>query len=139
MSRAIVETALVGRDRARSVRHLGGAVGVFVLVSGAIALGLLLDVEPAVLSGTPVQLALFALTFGLAPATAYLNDGLLVSVALASAPLLGFTLAGSFLQGGPPLPGLFESVTLAVSAGLSIGVIGFLTGAVANRLRDLAG
>lgn len=129
---ARTDSLLFGRDPRRSTRLLLAAAVLFV---GALLVHLLVRGFVSVsVTGTTVFWTVFGCMFLVATAGAYVNDGLLVAVALAAgvglgfyAPLLAFGL------------GNVESVTLWVLAvgtvsGVLTGVLGFLAGVGGRRL-----
>ncbi|MFB6108679.1 MAG: hypothetical protein ABEJ82_07545 [Haloplanus sp.] len=128
---------LVGRDPRLSMRLTGVAGAAFLLT----ALG---HLPPRLVGGlsTPFGLSvplLVGASVVLAAVGAYLNDGLLVSVALAGGPSLGFYLPLALFDLVYPN----ETVVWALGTGsgfaVVLGTVGFVVGAGARRLAVRAG
>jgi hypothetical protein len=133
-ARDSVERLLFGRDPRLSIRLLS--------VAGALFLVTFLLHTPSLFTRT----APFAFGFmlpllwavSLAPAAvgAYANDGLFVSVALASGPSLGFYLPLALFDLAYPSETLLWGLGSGVGYGVVLGVLGFVAGAGGRRLVD---
>lgn len=126
------EVALFGRDPARAVRlsvvaavlfFVGALVHVWVQVLG-----------PVPPTAEPVVTAVFAAMFLVALAGGYLNDGLLVCVALAAGVGLGFYLPAIVFQWGRAGRMTVEALAVGTASGVGLGAVGFLVGGAARRL-----
>lgn len=133
-TRDAVDTLLFGRNLALSTQLIQVAGGLFVL---ALFAHLPARYVSAVsLTGQGVTAAVFLSMFLVAASAAYLNDGALVSVALAAGIGIGFyapAIAFHFRN-----PGDVTLWVLAVGTISSVGVgaVGFLVGAGGRRLLD---
>jgi hypothetical protein len=129
---------LFGRSRSRSRRYLAGGLGVFLatlglmgLVGGLTRLGLSIPV-----SGFWLLWTVAFVTVGPPAIQAYRNDGLLVSVALGLPVPLAFYLVLTTFDLVYPSETLLWGVGTALSFGVPAGLLGFVLGAGARRLRD---
>jgi hypothetical protein len=129
---------LFGRDRSRSGRYLGAGLGVFVAVLGL--MGLVWAVSrmgfSIPVSGLWLLWTVAFVTVGLPAVQAYRNDGLLVSVVLGLPVPLAFYLVLTGFDLVYPSESLVWGVGTAVSFGVPAGLLGFLLGSGARRLRD---
>jgi hypothetical protein len=130
-----VDDLVVGRDLVRSAKHSTGA-GVLFLIVFVLRVPTVFGPLPPV-AERHTAVVLFA-GFALAAATAYLNDGLLVSVVAAAALTLGFYLPYVFGQLRPNRTALV-AIGLGVGYALLLGALGFLLGAGGRRLRARLG
>lgn len=133
MSSMIV--TLIGRDRSLTVAFLGVAAALAAIFGGIMFL------PEGVLSYSSTQYfqSVVLVTGATAALSAYLNDGLLVSWALAAAGLLPFAV-GIAVTDAPigDAPTLLSAAgTLAVSVGLYtlvVGSLGYVVGIIVRRL-----
>lgn len=127
-----LERLLFGRDPRRSVRLLWVAGGLFLLTA--------LLHAPVLFGGrAPSPFGLMVWSFYLAvfvPAVvgAYLNGGLLVSVALASGPSLGFYLPLTLLDLASPGETVLWGLVAGVATAVALGTLGFIVGTGGYRL-----
>ncbi|WP_135807043.1 hypothetical protein [Halorussus marinus] len=126
---------VVGRDRATTERLLTVAVAVFVAVFVFHTPPSVLGVDLAV---RPNLAVLFGLATVLPVAGAYLNDGALVSVALAAGPALGFYVPLTLFELVSPSESVLWGVASAATFAVPLGLVGFAVGAGARRLVALA-
>lgn len=159
-TRSNADRVLLGDDRSVSARWTKLALGSVVVAGVALALGQALSVTA---SGDPtgaleilhgyvglalLVVALAAVIAGLLAGTihAYLNDGLVVSLALALAPVVG--LAAGYLMGDRVLFTVARDEWAALEGGLYVflvsgifvlllGVVGFVVDAGGRRARGL--
>lgn len=136
--RGDAETLLLGHDERLAVRLSAAAGGIFAAVAAAHLVAI------ATIGGdVPVGELLpvvGAAAFLAAGVGAYRNGGVVVSVALAAGPALGFLLPLSVYGVVPPRTPILQA--LAVGAGLSValGVAGYLAGVSARVVaRQVAG
>lgn len=129
---------LFGRHRSRSRRFLAVGLGVFLatlgligIVGGLTRLGLSIPV-----SGFWLLWTVTFVTVGLPAAQAYRNDGLLVSVLLGLPVPLAFYLVLAAFDLVYPSEDLLWGIGTALSFGVPAGLLGFVLGAGARRLRD---
>jgi hypothetical protein len=131
-ARDSAEKALFGRDLRLSVQLLSVAGALFVL-SFLLHTPSLLFAAPPFPFGFMLP-ALLTAAFLPAAVGAYLNDGLFVSVALASGPTLGFYLPLALFDLAYPSSTLLWGLGSGVGYGVVVGVVGFLVGSGARRL-----
>jgi hypothetical protein len=122
---------LVGRDPTTSKRLLGVAVVVFVAV--------FLAVTPAEVLGFAVPFGfglwtLFVLAATLPILGAFVNDGALVSLALAAGAPFGFYLPLTVFNLGYPSESVLWGVGTATMFTVPLGLLGFAVGAGTRRL-----
>ncbi|MFB6093302.1 MAG: hypothetical protein ABEK02_09865 [Haloquadratum sp.] len=127
-----LEALLLGRDPARAVRLSAVAGTLFVVVFA-------LHLPPRLVGGLSLPFGLllplfFAVAVVAAAVGAYLNDGYLVALALASGPSLGFYLPLGLFELTYPSSTVLEGLTSGVVFTLVAGTIGFVVGAGARRL-----
>jgi hypothetical protein len=129
---------LFGRNRSRSRRYLAVGLGLFLatlglmgLVGGLTRLGLSIPV-----SGFWLLWTVAFVTVGPPAVQAYRNDGLLVSVALGLPVPLAFYLVLTTFDLVYPSEDLLWGIGTALSFGVPAGLLGFVLGAGARRLRD---
>jgi hypothetical protein len=129
---------LFGRTRPRSRRCLAAGLGVFLatlalmgLVGGLTRAGLSIPV-----SGFWLVWTVAFVTVGLPAVQAYRNDGLLISVVLGLPVPLAFYLVLAGFDLVYPSETLLWGIGTALSFGVPAGLLGFLLGAGARRLRD---
>lgn len=128
-----VETAdhvLLGRDQVRSAKH-SGLAGALFLVVFALRLPVVFGPVPPVVER--YESLVLVVAFALAAVTAYLNDGLLVSVVASAALTVGFYLPYVFSQLSPH-PTALVAIGLGVGYALVLGTLGFLVGAGGRRI-----
>ena len=129
-----VEGVLFGQDPRLSVRLLS--------VSGVLFLVTFLLHTPSLFTrNAPLPFGfmlpvLWAVSFAPAAVGAYRNDGLFVSVALASGPSLGFYLPLALFDLAYPSETLLWGLGAGVGYGVALGVLGFAVGAGGRRLVD---
>jgi len=124
---------LVGRDRATTERLLTVAAAVFVAVFVFHTPPDVLGVDLAV---RPNLAVLFVLATVLPVAGAFVNDGALVSVALAAGPALGFYVPLTLFELVSPSESVLWGVGTAATFAVPLGLLGFAAGAGARRLAD---
>lgn len=122
----------LGRDAARSMRLCAAAAALFLVVFA-------LHLPPRLVGGLSVPFGLFlpvlAVLCVLAAAVgAFLNDGLLVSVALAAGPSLGFYLPLALFSLTTPHNSVAESLAVGTGFAVVFGTVGFAVGAGLRRL-----
>jgi hypothetical protein len=127
-----MKSLVLGRDAERSMRLTAVAAGLFLAV-------FLLHLPPRLVGGLSVPFGLFlpalvALCVLVAAAGAFLNDGLLVSVALASGPSLGFYLPLALFSLTTPTNTVAESLAFGTIFAVVCGAVGFAAGAGVRRL-----
>lgn len=130
MDVATADDLLLGRDQVRSAKHSGLAGALFLLVF-ALRVPVVFGPLPPVAERHTSLVLVVALA--LAAATAYLNDGLLVSVVASAALTVGFYLPYVFGQLRPHRTALL-AIGLGVGYALLLGPLGFLVGAGGRRL-----
>ncbi|WP_231182660.1 hypothetical protein [Haladaptatus sp. DYF46] len=121
---------VLGRDTRLSKRLLAVAVGLF-------ALTFLVHTPPWIFPvtftfGFDLRI-LFVLTAIPPLLVAYWNDGILVSLALATAPTLAFFVSIAAFDAVFPTPTLTWGVGTGIAWGLAVGVPAYLAGAIARR------
>lgn len=125
---------LFGRDPHTSTKLVALAGGLFFVAAGVRLLAALLGTAAptfdALWTGVGVAMLLLA-TWG-----AYLNDGLLLSVALAGGLGLGFFLPGVALDLAHAGEVTLLALTSGTLSGIGLGIVGFVVGAVLRRIRD---
>lgn len=133
-SRLTPRRVLFGRDAATSRLAVAVAVVLWaVSFAGFAAAGLRQGVTLPVRFYLPV-LATMLLASGVNAAR---NDGLLTSVALATAPVAGYYASlAVFELSGPVRPSLADAVGLSLLVGVPVGVIGYLVGRGGVGLRS---
>jgi hypothetical protein len=124
---------LVGRDRTTTERLLTVAAAVFVAVFVFHTPPEILGVDLAV---RPNLAVLFGLATLLPVVGAFLNDGALVSVALAAGPALGFYVPLTLFELVSPTESVLWGVGAAATFAVPLGLAGFAAGAGARRLVD---
>ncbi|MFB6123543.1 MAG: hypothetical protein ABEJ78_08800 [Haloferacaceae archaeon] len=122
----------LGRDPRLAVKLSSVAGVVFLLIA-------LVHLPPRLVGSlsTPFGLflpALFALMFALSIAGGYLNDGLLVCVALAGGPSLGFYLPLAIFDLAYPSETVLWALATGTGYAVVFGAAGFLVGAGGRRL-----
>ena len=126
-----VPNLLYGRDATTSERLLAVAlaafVAVFVLVTPPEVLGIALPF------GLNLWM-LFLLAASLPIFGAFVNDGALVSVALAGGPAFGFYLPLTLFDMVYPSESVLWGVGTATTFALPLGLLGFAVGAGARRV-----
>ena len=129
---------LFGRSRARSRRFLAAGLGLFVGTLGLMGLvGILTRIGLSIpVSGFWLLWTVAFVTVGLPAAQAYRNDGLLVSVVLGLPVPLAFYLVLTVFDLVYPSESLLWGVGTALSFGVPAGLLGFVLGAGARRLRE---
>lgn len=129
----------LGRDRARSRRYLGVAVGLFLGALGVLGLVWIVSRRgvSVPISGAWLLWTVALLTVGAPAAQAYRNDGLLVSIALGVAIPLAFYLVLTTFDLVYPSEDVLWGVGTALQFGVPAGVLDFLIGVGSRRLRKL--
>lgn len=130
--RDTADVLLFGRDPRRSVRLTAVAAGLFV-----VSLFAHLPVRyltPLSLTGPATLGTLFGTMFVAAAANAYVNDGLLVSVALAAGVGLGFYAPAIVFDVGSPGDATLFALAVGTTSAVVAGVLGFAVGAGGRRL-----
>lgn len=128
----------LGRDRARSRRYLGVAVGLFFGALGMLGLVWLVsqrDVSVPI-SGAWLLWTVALITVGAPAVQAYQNDGLLISITLGVAIPLAFYLVLTTFDLVYPSENVLWGVGTALQFGVPAGVLGFLIGVGSRRLRE---
>lgn len=122
---------LVGRDPTTAKRLLAVAVlvfaAVFVLITPADILGFEIPFPPNLWT-------LFLLMVTLPVVWAFVNDGLLVSIALAAGPPFGFYVPMTLFDVGNPSESVVWGLGVASTFTLPLGLIGFAVGVGLRRL-----
>jgi hypothetical protein len=136
--RGDAETLLLGREERLAVRLSAAAGGIFALVAVAhlVAITALGDSVPV------GELLPFvgAAAFVAAGVGAYLNGGVVVSIALAAGPALGFLLPLSIYGVVPPRTPILQALAVGAGLAVALGVAGYLAGVSARVLaRQVAG
>ena len=130
-----VPELLYGRDATTRTRLLAVAlavfVAVFVLVTPSEVLGFEIAFAPSILT-------LFVLAALLPTVGAFVNDGALVSVALAAGPSFGFYLPLTTFDVMYPSSSVAWGVGTATMFALPLGLLGFAVGAGARRVVERA-
>jgi hypothetical protein len=131
-SSTTVKSLVLGREPEQSMRLTAVAAGLFLGV-------FFLHLPPRLVGGLSVPFGLFlpalvALCVLVAAVGAFLNDGLLVSVALASGPSLGFYLPLALFSLVTPTNTVAESLAFGTIFAVVCGSVGFAVGAGARRL-----
>jgi hypothetical protein len=124
--RGDAETLLLGRDERRAVRLSAAAGGIFALVAAAHLVAIVTVGE-----GVPVGELLpvvGATAFLAAGAGAYYNGGVVVAVALAAGPALGFLLPLSIYGVVPPRTPILQALAVGAGLAVALGVAGYLAG-----------
>ncbi|MFB6127974.1 MAG: hypothetical protein ABEJ79_11865 [Halolamina sp.] len=127
-----VDQLLFGRDPGLSTTLVAVAGGAFFLAAGVRTLSLLSAPTPAFGTLWSVVAATMLL---LAGASAYLNDGLMISIALAAGVGLGFFTPEIALGPRELEADALRSITSGTLSGVVFGAVGFAVGAVLCRLR----
>ena len=129
---------LFGRCRTRSRWYLGASLGLFVGTLGVMGVVWVLgqlDLSVPV-DGFWLVWSVAFVTVGVPAIQAYHNDGLLVSIALGLSLPLAFYLVLTTFDLVYPSEDLLWGVGTALLFGVPAGVLGFVVGAGARRLRD---
>ena len=127
-----IQSLVLGRDPEQSVRLTAVAAGLFLVV-------FFLHLPPRLVGSLSVPFGLFlpalvAICVLVAAVGAFLNDGLLVSVALASGPSLGFYLPLALFSLTTPQNTVAESLAFGTIFAVVCGAVGFVVGAGVRRL-----
>jgi hypothetical protein len=122
----------LGQDPRRSIK-LSSVAGVVFLLTA------LVHLPPRFVGSlsTPFGLflpALFALMFVLSTVGGYLNDGLLVCIALAGGPSLGFYLPLAIFDLAYPSETVLWALATGTGYAVAFGTAGFVVGAGGRRL-----
>lgn len=126
-AKTVAEDVVLGDDARRAAKLSGVAAALFV-----VAFLVHFVVHFAGLSG--FDSFVLAVMFVAAAGGAYLNDGVLVSVALAAGPSLGFYAAAAVFEFGDLRRAVFLTMGYGVVSALVVGTAGFVVGAVARRV-----
>jgi hypothetical protein len=131
---------LVGRDRGLTLRAVAAAVALAGLAGGlvwAVAQAPTADL-PAPRPATLRWLLLGGIALGGlgAAAVAHLNDGIVPTLALATAAPLGFYAALGTAGLLPPGGSFAQSLGTAAGVGVGVGTPAFLAGVVVRRFRE---
>lgn len=128
------KSILVGRSLRTSLGFLAVAAGLFVL--GLIAALLQYGPRGPLFESSRLLAGVgAAAVVGFAAAGAYRNEGLLVSLAVATAPALALWLFAAFRAGLLTRRGVLAAVAFALVYGIPMGTVGFALGTEAARWR----
>jgi hypothetical protein len=126
---------LVGRDATATKRLLALALAVFAAVFVLVTPSEVLGFEPPLRANI---VALFVLTATLPIFGAVVNDGALVSIALAGGPALGFYLPLTAFDMVYPSESVLWGLGTASMFAIPLGLIGFALGSGRRRLIERA-
>jgi hypothetical protein len=131
-SRTRTERLFLGRDPRRSVRLLGVAGALFVVT-------VLVHLPPRLVGPLSVPLGLslpllVAAALAVAGGGAYLNDGLLVAVALAGSVSYGFYLPLVVFDLSYPSETVLWALGVGGGFAVAFGTVGFVVGALSRRV-----
>jgi hypothetical protein len=129
--RATLESLLLGRDFGRSVRLSAVAGALFVAV-------FVLHLPPRLVGPLSLPFGLFlpalaALSLSAATVGAYLDDGLVVCLALAGGPGFGFFLPFGLLELTVPSSSVCGALVMGAAFAVGFSVAGFVAGAAGRR------
>lgn len=130
---------LIGTSYRATTRGLILTAGLVLVVYGG-----LMGTRPItgnVPTGTPFVIALWLSVLGIAATFAYLRDGLVICILLATAPASGWVLAqATAVESYPLYPEGVDLIGYGIANGLifglPLGILGFSLGAGATRLRE---
>lgn len=131
-SRDRADRLLFGRDVLLSTK-LVQLAGVLFVVSLFVHLAVR-SLSALSLTGSPVTGALFISMFAVAAGAAYVNDGALVSVALASGIGIGFYAPAIVFNLGAAGEVTLWVLAVGTISSVLVGAVGFVAGTVGRRL-----
>lgn len=123
-----VQSVTLGRNPTTSVRSVGGAFVLFVVLLSLLVVQVETPFDVFPLPGPAIFVLLGLLALGSAVCHAYRNSGVLVCIVLAVAPILSYYLPLTVLNWAYPSEDLLWGVGTSLMFGAPIGVLGFLLG-----------
>ena len=128
-----IRSAVLGDDTVISKYSLGGAAILAVLfVFGFAIIGL----SDIITLPTRFYIGVLVVMFVAATLHSYFNNGLVVSIALASGPAVGYQVHLSLFQmSGPTRPSIVTALGVGIMYGLIIGISGYAAGLLISRFK----
>jgi CDP-diglyceride synthetase len=134
----LTASLLVGRSRARTIRYVVVAAGIFLGTLGLMGLVRVASRQgiPVPISGAWALWVAAIIAVGAPAVQAYQNDGLLVSLLVGLPIPLAFYLVLTTFNLVYPSEDVLWGIGAALQFGVPAGVLGFLLGIGGRRLRN---